>query len=141
MATPQRDERGLALSVWLVGAIVGLIVVIGIGIDLSGHARAEQQARHLAHQAARVAGQKVSSKTENGPPAVNLVTARKAATAVLSAESYSGTVTASPSGTITVEITNASYRTRFLNIIGIRKLPIRASGSADPLRTLDGTQR
>ena len=141
MAIPQRDERGLALSVWLAGAIVGMIVVIGIGIDLSGHARAEQNARHLAHQAARVAGQKTSLKSEKGTPAINLVTARKAATAVLSAESYSGTVTANPSGIITVEITNASYRTRFLSIIGIRTLPIRASGSADPLRTLDGTQR
>ena len=36
MAIPQRDERGLALSVWLAGAIVGMIVVIGIGIDLFG---------------------------------------------------------------------------------------------------------
>lgn len=141
MATPRRDERGLALSVWLATAIVGLIVVIGIGIDFSGHARAEQHARHLAGQAARAAGQEVHFAEGKSLPKINLVAARREAAKVLSAGSYTGTVKATATGSITVEITHATYQTRFLSIIGITTLPVRATGSSEPVRALDGSQR
>ena len=48
-------ERG-AITVWTAVVLIGFIVIIGIGVDFSGHARATQEARGIAAEAAR-AGQ------------------------------------------------------------------------------------
>ena len=42
-----RDERGVSLSVWTAVAMPAFIVAVGLGVDFSGHAAAEQEARIL----------------------------------------------------------------------------------------------
>ena len=54
-----RDERGVSLSVWTAVAMPAFIVAVGLGVDFSGHAAAEQEARAIAGQAARAATHEV----------------------------------------------------------------------------------
>ena len=47
-----RDERGVSLSVWTAVAMPAFIVAVGLGVDFSGHAAAEQEAREVRQAAA-----------------------------------------------------------------------------------------
>ena len=40
-----RDERGLAISVWASVSLPAFIIAVGLGVDFAGHATAEQEAR------------------------------------------------------------------------------------------------
>lgn len=135
MASSSRDERG-AIAVWAAVAIPAFVVVIGMGVDFSGHATAQQEARAVAAEAARAGGQYLDA----GPgtrPRPNPVMARRAAMAYVAASDYSGSVTVG-GGTVAVSV-SGSYETLFLGIIGVNSLPLRAEGAATIQVVVDGT--
>ena len=56
----QTRERG-SVTVWLALASFVMIVVVGLAVDLTGQVHAQQRARDLAAQAARVGGQQINT--------------------------------------------------------------------------------
>lgn len=134
MTRGPRDERG-SIAVWASVSMVAFIVSVGLGVDFSGHAAAEQEARAVAAEAARAGGQYL----ESGPgtsPVPNVRMASRAATAYVEASDYTGAVSLD-AGTITVRVTG-SYETLFLGIIGINSLPLDGVGAASINPVVDG---
>lgn len=132
-ASQRGNERG-ALAVWTSVALVAFILCVGLGVDLAGHAAAEQEARAVANQAARAGGQDIEL-TAGGTP-------RLARTAVGTAERYFST--SGYSGTASIEAGNVqvriqgSYETTFLGIIGVDVLRVQAQAVADPILVVGG---
>ena len=122
-----RDERGLSLSVWTTVALPAFIVAVGIGVDFSGHAAAEQEAREVAAQAARAAVHEVVL-TADGPK-LDVSAGKRAAQGFASAAGYSADVQLSESSGAHVTL-RGSYETAFLGIIGIHDIAVEGSGSA-----------
>ena len=56
-----RDERGLAVSVWVALIVPLVMLFMGIAVDLSGKVGAMREADAVAAQAARVAGQQIDA--------------------------------------------------------------------------------
>lgn len=132
----RRDQRG-AVAVWASMAMVAFIIFMGIGVDFAGHARASQDARAVAAEAARAGGQflEVSSGRAypDGPQAA------AAASQFIDSAGYSGTTEIQGNG-IQVSISGA-YETQFLSIIGINSLPVNATAVAEVKTTTDGEER
>lgn len=131
-----KDQRG-AIAVWASLAIIGFIVVLGIGVDFAGHSAAVQQARSIAAQAARAGGQNVTlghSQAQLQPSQ-----ARAAALDFLRASEYDGTVTLE-GNVVHVELTG-SYQTQFLSVIGINSLKVAADAESDSLTVVNGLPR
>ena len=130
------DQRGLSLSVWTAVAMPAFVIAVGLGVDFSGHAAAEQEAREIAAQAARAATHAVVL-TDDGPRLDRAAAARAgrdfAAAAGLPATVALDGLTA----TVTVE---GSYDTLFLGLIGVRSIDVRASAGATAVSTVDGEQ-
>lgn len=121
-----RDERGLSLSVWTTVALPAFILVVGIGVDFSGHAAATQEAREVAAQAARAATHEMVL-TSDGPK-LDVAAGSRAARSF--AESAGYTVEVKVRGdSATVEL-EGTYETSFLGFIGIRTLPVEGAGQA-----------
>lgn len=130
------DERG-SLAVWTAMVMPAFILCVGLGVDLSSHATAEQEARALAQEAARAGGQYLVVVDGRARPDTGR--AEQAARAYLAASSFSGIVTAGSDGVITVAI-RGTHPTRFLSIIGINSLPVSATGSARVVSVIDGNE-
>ena len=120
-------ERG-AITVWTAVVLIGFIVIIGIGVDFSGHARATQEARGIAAEAAR-AGQQHLGLTD-GRLSPEPVVAKKAAENYVAASRFHGTARVISSNIVEVEVTG-KYTCVFLNVIGITTLPVRAKGTSE----------
>lgn len=133
----RRGERGM-VSVWVAVALVGFIVIVGLGVDFAGHAAASQDARTVAGEAARAGGQHLNLDTGRARPDIH--SAIQAANAYVAGSPYRGATTIHGGDTITVTVTGA-YRTQFLAIIGITGLPLNESGSATVKSVLQGTQQ
>lgn len=135
-----RDERG-SITVWVVTASFAMMMLVGLAVDLGGQVHAQQRARNIAAQAARVGGQEVLA-----PPAVqgqylaiSAAPARAAAEQYLTSAGVEGTVTINSGTTITVNVTD-SYQPRFLTILGITHLAVTGTATARIVRTLGGTE-
>lgn len=138
---PNRDRERGSISLWAALAAFCMILVVGIAADFSGQAAAEHQARVVAGQAARAAGQAVQldALVRGGQVRPDPARAATAADAYLTQTGLSGTV--SVTGTvITVNVTG-SYRCGFLSIIGIGSLPVSGTASADAVRAYQGAPR
>ncbi len=122
-----RNERG-AITVWLVAALLAFLLIVGLGVDLVGHARAEQLARNVAAEAARAGAQHVGF-SDGGAIKLEMTTAKAAATTYLESSPYQGKVQVSDT-TVTVEA-RGHYDCLFLELIGIQTLPVTALGTAD----------
>lgn len=136
----KRDERG-SITLWMVTSSFVMMMLVGLAVDLGGQVHAQQRARNVAAQAARVGGQEVQA-----PPAVqgqyvviSASAARAASEQYLTASGVSGTVTVSGGNTITVNVTD-SYQPRFLNFIGITQLEVTGTATARIVRTLGGNE-
>lgn len=134
------SERG-SISIWLIASAFVMIVIVGIAVDLTGHAHAQQAARAAAAQAARAGGQQINEPAGvRGDP----VTANPEA-AVAAAQNHlaqAGVVgSARVEGTRIVVTAQTTYNTKFLSIIGIGSLS--ATGTADSriVRVVDGSER
>lgn len=135
-----RSERG-SVSLWAVLAAFSMIVMVGIAVDFGGQTIAEQHARTIAAQAARAAGQQLQLDTvaRTGTATTDTRRATTAATSYLAQAGQSGTVTVSGT-TITINVTG-SYPCVFLSIIGITRLPVHGSATADVVRVYQGSRR
>ena len=119
-------ERG-AITVWTAVVLIGFIVIIGIGVDFSGHARATQEARGIAAEAARAGQQHLKLTSGNLKPSPDI--AKQAAEKYVAASRFRGTAQVIGDNTIEVKVTG-EYTCIFLNIIGITTLPVRAEGTS-----------
>ena len=122
-----RDERGLSLSVWTTVALPAFIVAVGVGVDFSGHAAAEQEAREVAAQAARAAVHEVTL-TADGPK-LDVGAGKRAAQRFASAAGYAADVQLSEASGAQVTL-SGTYDTSFLGIIGIHGIAVEGSGTA-----------
>ncbi len=129
-----RDERG-ALAVWVAVALPAFIVAVGLGVDFSGHATAQQQAQQVAAQAARIGGQQIRLN-ETGTSALNGLQAVAQARNYAAASGYQAQ--AKVTGGRVVVAVSANYDCLFLGIIGINTVPVRAQAAAEAVTALDG---
>jgi Flp pilus assembly protein TadG len=135
-----RDEGG-SITLWMVTSSFVMMMLVGLAVDLGGQVHAQQRARNVAAQAARVGGQEVQA-----PPAVqgqyvaiSTSAARAASEQYLTASGVIGTVTVSGGNTITVNVTD-TYQPRFLTFIGITHLDVTGTATARIVRTLGGNE-
>lgn len=134
-------QRGSA-SVWVVTATLAMMVLVGLAVDVGGQIHAQQQARDVAAQAARAAGQQVAAPAaiRGTATTVDAAAARSAAQQYLAAAGVTGTVVVRGGTTITVHVTD-THPTTFLPLIGIGSLEVTGTASARLVRTLGGTER
>lgn len=136
----QRDERG-AVTVWLAGASVLMVTVIGIAVDLGGQVHAKERAHTIAAQAARTGAEQITADAMTGAtPKLDVGKARQAAHAYLRAADVQGTVSVSGGVRVTVTVTD-SYTPLFLRSLGIGPLTVTVNSTAELKRALDGTER
>lgn len=137
-----RDERGAVVSVWTAVIATTMVLVLGIAVDLSGLVHAKQQAADAAAQAARHAGQQLSTGTllQQGRLEVRTRQARAAAVDYLEAVGMTGTATVQD-GTLLVVTAQASYRPLFLSGMGIGPVQVTGTSSVRVLRVENGTER
>lgn len=120
------DDRGVAVSVWVTLALPAFIVAVGLGVDLSGHAAAEQQARATAAEAARTATHRVMLSSSGASLPVG--PARSAALGYASAAGFDADVQVQG---MTAEVTvRGDYETLFLPLIGVDRLNVVGVGTA-----------
>lgn len=137
-----RDERGAVVSVWTTVIATIMVLVLGIAVDLGGLVHAKQSAGDAAAQAARRAGQQLSTGTllQQGRLEVRTRQARAAAVEYLEAVGMTGTATVQD-GTLLVVTAQASYRPLFLSGMGIGPVQVTGTSSVRVLRVEDGTER
>ena len=83
--TRHRDERG-AVTVWLAGASVLMVSIIGITVDLGGQLHAKERAHTIAAQAARTGAEQITADAMLGTkPTLDVGRARTAANSYLHA--------------------------------------------------------
>ena len=135
------SERG-SITLWIVTAGFVMIVLVGMAVDLGGQVYAQQHARDVARQAARVGGQQLQAAPAiRGEGAIaDRSRAVRAARAYLAAGDVAGTARVTGGDTIEVT-TSAVYTTKFLSIIGINHLTVTGHGQATITRALQGVQR
>ena len=122
----EHSECG-AITVWTAVALIGFIVITGIGVDFTGHTKATQEARSIAAEAARAGHQHLKLTNGHLNPKPDL--AKQAAEKYVAASRFRGTAQVIGDNTIEVKVTG-EYTCIFLNIIGITTLPVRAEGTS-----------
>jgi len=129
------------VTVWLALAAAAMVLCVGIAVDLGGQVHTQQQARDIAAQAARTAGEHVDAQAIRGrTPTVDTVAAIAAADEYLRRAGVTGTVTISSGTTLQVSVTT-SYQPIFLTTLGIGPLQVTGTSTAELVRAVDGTQR
>lgn len=131
----RRDERGM-VAVWTAVSLVAFIVIVGIGVDFAGHARAEQEARAAASEAARAAGQYLEVGSGRARPDAHQAVA--AANSAVASSGFSGSAQVT-GGQIHVSV-SGEYQTQFLSIIGINSLSVSGSATVEAKTTIDGSE-
>lgn len=138
--TQRRDERG-AVTVWLAGASVLMVSVIGITVDLGGQLHAKERAHTIAAQAARIGAEQITADAMLGTkPTLDVGQARTAANAYLRAAGVDGTVSVSDGLRVTVTVVD-TYQPLFLGSIGVGTLTVSASSTAELKRAQKGSER
>jgi Flp pilus assembly protein TadG len=134
------SERG-SVSVWLVTSSFVMMVLVGLAVDLGGQVHAQQRARDIAAQAARVGGQEVQGApaVQGKYLAVDAISARTAAKSYLAASGVEGTVSVTGGDTITISVTD-SYEPKFLGFLGLQHLEVTGTATARLIRSLGGNE-
>jgi len=136
----RHNERG-AVTVWLAGASVLMVSVIGITVDLGGQIHAKERAHTIAAQAARTGAEQITADAMLGAkPKLDVRDARTAASSYLRAAGVEGKVSISGGVRVTVTVTD-TYQPIFLGSIGVGPLTVSASSTAELTRALDGSER
>ena len=136
----RRDERG-AVTVWLAGASVLMISIIGVTVDFGGQLHAKERAHTIAAQAARAGAEQITADAMTGAtPKLDVGKARTAANAYLRSAGVDGTVSVSGGVRVTVTVVD-TYQPLFLGTIGVGTLTVSASSTAELKRALDGSER
>ncbi|MEO7587929.1 MAG: TadE/TadG family type IV pilus assembly protein [Arachnia sp.] len=131
-----RNERG-SLAVWTAMVMPAFVLCVGLGVDFSGHAAAQQEARAVAAEAARAAGQYL--QVSDGRARPDKARAERAARDFVSGSSLTGMALAEADGRITVTV-RGRYATQFLGMIGINSLPLEATASARVISVIAGNE-
>ena len=131
-----KDEKG-ALATWTALVLPAFILCVGLGVDFSGHATSQQEARSIANEAARAGGQYLEVRDGRARP--DKYRAEQAANDYVAASSFTSTVTVSADGLISVRV-RGEYTTQFLGMIGVDTLPLRATGNARVVSVIDGNE-
>ncbi|MFT3832472.1 MAG: pilus assembly protein [Micropruina sp.] len=138
-----RDERGLAVSVWVALIVPLVMLFMGIAVDLSGQVGAIREADAVAAQAARVAGQQIDADAymaDGRKVRVDPARARAAARRYIESSGMTGNVRIESTSRLMVT-TTATYRPRFLSILGVGGLQVHGEAFVTIIRTLDGQER
>lgn len=137
----QERQRG-SVTIFMATAAFVMIVLAGLAVDLGGQVAAQQQARDVAAQAARVGGEQLQGSTavEGQGAQMDTNAAAAAARNYLAAAGVPGTVTVQ--GNDTLEVTTyQNYQTKFLPIIGIGSLHVTGHSTARLIRAQNGAPR
>ncbi len=136
-----RDERGV-VTVWFASASFVMIILVGLAVDLSGQVHDQQRIRDVAAQAARTGGEQVqaSSAIQGNGVFADTLAAKRAALGYLAAARVDGSVRV-VDGTFLVVRTTTTYRTKFLSLIGLTRLPVTGSATARLVRVAGGAER
>jgi len=133
-----RPERG-SVTIFLATASFVMILLVGLTVDLTGQVHAQQRARDVAAQAARVGGQQI-----NAPQAIrglgvtaNAERAQAAAQSYLNASGITGTARIVNGTTLDVT-TSDTYQTKFLSIIGLASMRVSGDAEARIVRVVGG---
>ncbi len=137
-----RNERGAVVSVWTTVIATIMVLVLGIAVDLGGLVHAKQGAGDAAAQAARHAGQQLSTGTllDTGRLEVRTRQAKAAAIDYLNAVGMTGTATVE-NGTTLVVTAHATYRPLFLSATGVGPLEVTGASTVRVTRVENGTER
>lgn len=137
---PRHDERG-SITVFYLVAAVGMAMVIGLGIDLGGMVYAKQRVVDVATQAARAGGQAIlAAPAMHGEGGViDPAAGRAAALAYLAGAGMTGQATVTGT-TIDVSATT-SWQPLILGQFGFAGHEFTGTGSARPVRAVNGTER
>lgn len=143
MATGWREsgERG-SVSILALFIAVVVIIAIGMAVDLTGQVHAQQHARAVAGQAARVGGQQLEGPVALRGQGVLVDTSRAsaAARAYLDSSEVSGSVSIQE-GTTVVVSTSETYQTKFLSIVGVNAMTVTGQASSRTLRAVEGVEQ
>jgi Flp pilus assembly protein TadG len=138
--TPRRRREAGSISLWLVLATPGVLLLVGLVVDLSGQVHAQQQATAIAAQAARAGGQALSQAALTGRNvALDRQQAVQAARGHLTDADVDGTVVVGEA-TVTVTV-RRTYPSQVLGVIGIRELSVTGSATARTVRAVHGQER
>lgn len=122
-----RDERGHALSVFVVTVVAALILMAGLVVDGGAQSAATRRAEQVASQAARAA-MDAGATSRIGGAGTDAAAMYAAAQGVLGASGMDGSVTIT--GDAVLVRTRTSTPTVFLSLAGIGSLPARGEATA-----------
>jgi Flp pilus assembly protein TadG len=134
-------ERG-SVSSWLVTSTFVMIIGVGIAVDLTGQVHAQQHARDVAFQAARVGGQQLQAGSAIRGEGVQADASQAAVAArtFLASADMTGTVSV-PSGDLVLVRTSDVYETKFLSFIGLNSMRVSGEGEARVVRAVGGVEQ
>jgi hypothetical protein len=134
-------ERG-SVSSWLVTSTFVMIIGVGIAVDLTGQVHAQQHARDVAFQAARVGGQQLQggSAIRGEGVRADASQAAVAARTYLATSGMTGTVSV-PGGDRVLVRTTDVYETQFLSFIGLSSMRVSGEGEARVVRAVGGVEQ
>lgn len=126
------NPDGGMISAFVAVAMVGLLVVLGLGLDPGLAFAVKVHALGQAEEAARAGAQQIDLTTYRTTGAVVLdpAAAEIAAEHFLAAEGATGTATATTTQ-VSVTVTT-TYRTTIWQVIGIHTVAVQATGTAVP---------
>ena len=140
MRSRSRDERGSVTLFYVMGAI-GMIVILGLALDLSGMVFAKQRAYDVAAQAARAGAEAV--QTDSIMTGQQLVIdsgkASAAASNYIAGSGMTGSV--SVSATAVDVTTRYAWSPQILGQFGIGAHEFEGHASARLVRAVQGTER
>lgn len=134
------DNDAGMISAFVLAAMIGLMAVVGLGLDPGEAYAAKIRTIGQAEAAARAGAQQINLTVyrTTGTLQLNPAAAQQAAQRYLAAEHVAGTATAT-TARVTVTITTA-YRTQLWQLVGVDTIPIHATGSALPQLGITGPE-
>lgn len=135
-------ERG-SVSIWVITTVLTMMLLLGLGVDLSGQVRAKERAQDIAVEAARAGGQQLDGAAALRGDGVQLdatAAVNAANTYLAAAADVTGTATVTADHAVVVD-TSTTYATTFLSIIGIDSLTVTGHAEARPVRAVGGAER
>lgn len=136
----ESDEGSVTL--FIVVAVVGLLVLIGLVVDGGTKVRALQRADRLAAEAGRAGGQAIDvpAAITGAPPTLDAKAAVRAAQEYLRANGVTGTVSIGNGGrSLTVDVTTTA-NTVFLGLVGVNTITVHGSAKVSLVRGVTGAQ-
>ncbi len=136
MMRRRRTERG-SVTIWAILAVTAAVAIMGLVVDGGGQMRASQQADRVAREAARAAGQAVTSDPVIGRPGlVDVSKGRAAANAYLEAAGVDGSVDVT--GTTITVTTTVAYHPVMLSAFGVGQINATGQAVAETRRVYEG---